>query len=68
MNIFSLTSVNSFTLKFSKKKNENYEENGKIFTNKIYFIFDFTYDIQFIFIRFGLQIKIQWFPIEKKIS
>ena len=47
MNIFSLTRVNSLSLK--SRKNENYEENRKLFTNKIYFIFDFTYDIQFLF-------------------
>ena len=49
MNIFSLTRVNSLPLNYREKKNENYEENGKIFTNKIYFIFDFTYDILFSF-------------------
>ena len=47
MNIFSLTRVNSLPL--NSWKNENYKENGKITTNKIYFIFDFTYDIQFSF-------------------
>ena len=47
MNIFLLTRVNSLPL--NSRKNKNYEENGKFFTNKIYFIFDFTYDIQFSF-------------------
>ena len=47
MHILSRTRVNSLPLKSLKK--ENYKENGKISTNKIYFIFDFTYDVQFLF-------------------
>ena len=46
MHILSLTHVNSLPLKFREK---NYKENGKISINKIYFIFDFTYDVQFLF-------------------
>ena len=44
MHILSLTRVNSLPLKSLKK----YKENGKFSTNKIYFIFDFTYDVQFL--------------------
>ena len=47
MHILSLTGINSIPLKSRKK--ENYKENWKISTNKIYFIFDFTYDVQFLF-------------------
>ena len=47
MHILSLTLVISLPLKSRKK--ENYKENGKISTNKNYFIFDFTYDVQFLF-------------------
>ena len=47
MHILSLTRVNSLPLK-SQKKKKNYKENGKISRNKVYFIFDFTYDVQFL--------------------
>ena len=47
MHILSLTRVNSLPLKSRKK--QNYKENGKISTNKIYITFDFTYDVQFLF-------------------
>ena len=47
MHILPLSCVNSLPLKSRKK--ENYKENGKISINKIYFIFDFIYDVQFLF-------------------
>ena len=45
MHILALTRLNSLP----KKSKENYKENGKNSRNKIYVIFDFTYNVQFLF-------------------
>ena len=42
MHILSLTGMNSLPLKSKKNKTEKFSK------NKIYFIFDFTYDVQFL--------------------
>ena len=45
---------------------KNYRENGKISTNKIYFIFDFTYDVQFLS-DLDNKLKYCGFPSKRKL-